>query len=251
MTMLELILSVLEPILYYFEFFGYFFVIVASIFALIASSRVNATFQKYAKQMTRSGLTGAQAAQKVLAANGVHDVRIAPTSGRLTDHFNPKDKTIYLSEAVYDSPSSAAIGVAAHEAGHAVQHAVGYLPLRIRSAIVPVTNIGSRLAVPLVFFGLILAASMRFPFGYEIALVGVLCYSLCVVFQLVTLPTEFNASSRAMTALETGRILNEEELKGARKTLTAAAMTYVAALAVSLTQFLRLLAIVMGGRRRR
>ena len=249
--MLELILSVLEPILYFFEFFGYFFVIAASIFALIASASVNATFQKYAKKTTKSGLTGAQAAQRVLTANGIHDVRIAQTKGRLTDHFNPKDKTIYLSEAVYDSPSSAAVGVAAHEAGHAVQHAVGYLPLRIRSAIVPVTNIGSRLAMPLVFFGLILAISFQFPFGYEIALAGVLCYSLCVVFQLITLPTEFNASRRAMTALEAGQILNEEELKGAKKTLTAAAMTYVAALAVSLTQFLRLLAIVMGGRRRR
>ena len=241
----------MEYLLYYFEVYGYFFVILASIFAMIASASVNSTFRKYSACFSRRQITGAQAAQSVLYANGVTDVRIARTSGNLTDHFDPRDNTIYLSDSVYDSTSTAAIGVAAHEAGHAVQHAQGYLPIQIRSAIVPVTNIGSKLSMPLILIGLFLSFSLEFPFGYEIALLGVFCYSLCVVFQLVTLPTEFNASARALRAIENGMLLDRDELVGARKTLTAAAMTYVAALAVSLMQFLRLLAMVMGGRRRR
>ncbi len=240
----------MELILYYFEVYGYLFIILASVFAMIASARVNSTFQKYAKQFSRRGITGAEAAHRVLTDAGVSDVKIARTGGNLTDHFNPKDKTIYLSDSVYDSTSTAAIGVAAHEAGHAVQHAENYAPIRIRSAIVPITNIGSRLSMPLIFIGLILNFTMEFSFGYEIALFGVFCYSLCVIFQLVTLPTEFNASSRALNAIENGMLLDEDELYGARKTLRAAAMTYVAALAVSLMQFLRLLAVVTGGRRR-
>ena len=237
--------------LYYFEVYGYFFVILASIFAMIASAGVNSTFKKYSSHFSRRGITGAEAAQRVLNSCGVSGVRIARTSGNLTDHFNPKDNTIYLSDSVYDSNSTAAIGVAAHEAGHAVQHAENYLPIVIRSAIVPVTNLGSKLSMPLIIIGLILNVSVGLSFGYELALIGVFCYSLCVLFQLVTLPTEFNASHRAIKALEEGMILDYDELKGARKTLRAAAMTYVAALAVSLMQFLRLLAIVMGGRRRR
>lgn len=233
-----------------FQVFGYLFVLIASVLAMIASANVNRTFKRYAKTASVRGLTGSEAARQVLLAGGVTDVRIARTAGNLTDHYNPKDHTIYLSDAVYDSTGISAIGVAAHEAGHAVQHATGYLPIRVRSAIVPIVNLGSRLAMPLIFIGLILAASES-VFGYEIALVGVAAYSLCVVFQLVTLPTEYNASSRAMEALESSNILVGDELSAARKTLNAAALTYVAALAVSLTQLLRLLAVVMGQRRRK
>lgn len=218
---------------------------------MIASAGVNSTFKKYSKQFCKMGVTGAEAARRVLLANGVTDVRIARTAGSLTDHFNPKDNTIYLSDSVYDSASTAAVGVAAHEAGHAVQHAENYFPIVVRSAIVPITNIGSRLSMPLILVGLVLEFSLGFSFGYPLALLGVLCFSLCVLFQLITLPTEFNASHRAVKALEQGMILSDDELKGAKKTLQAAAMTYVAALAVSLMQFLRLLAMVMGGRRRR
>ena len=236
----------------FFEVFGYLFVIIASIYAMIASAQVNSTFKKYSTHISARGLTGAQAAERVLFANGVTDVRIARTAGNLTDHFNPKDNTIYLSDSVYDSASVAAIGVAAHEAGHAVQHAVGYVPIQIRSAIVPITNVGSKLSMPLIIIGLLLTAyTQNFDYGYEIALLGVFCYSFCVLFQLVTLPTEFNASRRAVKALEEGMILDEDELRGAKKTLKAAAMTYVAALAVSLLQFLRLFAMVSGGRRRK
>jgi len=236
--------------LYYFEIYGYLFVILASVFAMIASARVNSTFRKYSSQISRRGITGAQAAQKVLSANGVTDVRIARTQGNLTDHYNPKDNTIYLSETVYDSPSTAAIGVAAHEAGHAVQHAVGYFPIQLRTAIVPITNIGSRLSMPLIMLGLILSASAQFSFGYEIALIGVFCYSFCVLFQLITLPTEFNASRRAVSAIEEGMLLDEDEINGARKTLKAAAMTYVASLAASILQLLRLVLLTRGNRRR-
>lgn len=236
---------------FYFEYYGYFFVILASLFAMFASWRVNHTFQKYSSQMSYRRITGAEAAAKVLNFYGVSGVRIERTAGSLTDHFNPKDQTIYLSDSVYSSSSTAAIGVAAHEAGHAVQHAENYVPIRIRSAIVPVTNIGSRLALPLILIGLLLEISLGFSFGYEVALIGVFAYSLCVLFQLITLPTEFNASQRALSALEDSGVLDSSEMKGARKTLRAAALTYVAALAVSLIQFLRLLSIVMNSRRRR
>ena len=234
----------------YFEIFGYFFVLIASIFSMIASFNVNSTFKKYSRQLSCRGITGAEAARRVLASGGASGVRIARTQGNLTDHFNPKDNTIYLSDAVYDATSTAAIGVAAHEAGHALQHAVGYLPIRIRSAIVPVTNIGSRISMPLILIGLLLSFYAGFEGGYQLALLGVLFFSLSVIFQLVTLPTEFNASARALAAIRDEGILDAAEMRGARKTLTAAAMTYVAALAVSLLQFLRLLAIVTGGRRR-
>lgn len=239
-----------EEFISVFQAFGYLFVIVASIGAMIASANVDRTFKRYEKTGSVRGLTGAEAARQVLLANGVSGVNIARTSGKLTDHFNPKDNTIYLSDAVHDSVGISAIGVAAHEAGHAVQHAVGYFPIRVRSAIVPAVNFGSRLAMPLILVGLMLSAASN-AIGYEIAMIGVIAYSLCVIFQLVTLPTEYNASSRAMEALENSSILSGDELTGARKTLNAAALTYVAALAVSLMQFLRLLSIVMGGRRRR
>ena len=240
----------MEQILYLFEVFGYPFVIIASVLAMIASSNVNRTFQRYSAQRSKRGITGARAAQMVLSANGVTGVRIARTPGSLTDHYNPKDNTIYLSDTVLDATSTAAIGVAAHEAGHAVQHARNYAPVRIRTAIVPITNIGARLSTPLILIGLLLSGYAAY-LGYQISLLGVAFFSLSVIFQLVTLPTEFNASRRAMQALDNGLILDDEELKGARKTLTAAAMTYVAALAVALTQFLRLLALVSRGRRNR
>jgi Zn-dependent membrane protease YugP len=237
--------------LYYFEVYGYLFIVIASILAMVASARVNSTFQKYSKQLSRRGITGAQAAHRVLMDAGVSDVKIARTGGNLTDHFNPKDKTIYLSDSVYDSTSTAAIGVAAHEAGHAVQHAENYAPIRIRSAIVPITNIGSRLSMPLIFIGLILSFTVEFSFGYGIALFAVMCFSLCVIFQLVTLPVEFNASSRALKTLENSGMLYGDEVSGARSVLSAAAMTYVAALATSLATLLRLLLIATGASNRR
>ncbi len=241
----------MEQFLWYFEVFGYLFVIIASVFAMIASANVNRTFQKYSRQMSSLGLTGEQAAKRVLNDNGVYDVQVSRTTGNLTDHYDPRSNTVFLSDSVFSSTSTAAIGVAAHEAGHAVQHAEQYAPIRLRTAIVPITNFGSRLATPMILIGLLLSGYLASSLGYYVALAGVFLFSFCVLFQLVTLPTEFNASARAMRALERGGILMDEELKGARKTLTAAAMTYVAALAVSLMQFLRLLAIVTGGRRRK
>lgn len=223
-------------------------VLPAILFAMIASAKVNSTFEKYQKQLSSRRITGAEAARRVLNAHGLHNVPIRMVNGKLTDHYDPRDNTVYLSEAVHNSTSTAAIGVAAHEAGHAVQHAESYLPIKIRTAIIPVTNIGSRLAIPLILIGLLLGA---WGGNYVLAYVGVICFSLTALFQLVTLPTEFNASSRAMKALENGGILSQDELKGARKVLTAAAMTYVAALAVSLAQLLRILIIVAGNSRRR
>lgn len=219
------------------------------ILSLIASAKVNSSFKKYSEVYSRRGLTAAEAARKVLQDNGVLDVNIERVHGHLTDHFDPKANTIRLSENVYDSTSVASIGVACHEAGHAVQHAVGYLPVKIRTAIVPITNIGSRLSIPLVLLGIILSS-----FGAQysiIAYIGVALFALCVIFQLVTLPTEFNASRRALRAINDGGILYEDEAVGARKVLTAAAMTYVAALAVTVMQFLRLLLIVAGSQQRR
>ena len=222
-------------------------VLICALFALWASHNVNSTFKKYAKQFSRRNLTGAQAAQRVLSANGVHGVRIERVGGSLTDHFDPKTNVIRLSDSVYDSTSTAAIGVACHEAGHAVQYAVGYAPIKLRAAIIPVTNFGTRIAWPLMLLGVLLS-SMSYAF-YNLVYVGIACFSLSLVFQLITLPVEFNASRRAMQAIEQGGILYEDELAGARKTLTAAALTYVAAVAASLVQLLRLIAIY--GRRRR
>ena len=222
-------------------------VLLCALFALWASHNVNSTLKKYAKQFSRRNLTGAQAAQRVLSANGVHGVRIERVGGSLTDHFDPKTNVIRLSDSVYDSTSTAAIGVACHEAGHAVQYAVGYAPIKLRAAIIPVTNFGTRIAWPLMLLGVLLSG-MSYAF-YNLVYVGIACFSLSLVFQLITLPVEFNASRRAMQAIEEGGILYEDELVGARKTLTAAAMTYVAAVATSLVQLLRLIAIY--GRRRR
>ena len=232
---------------YSYNFTGILPVLICAVFAMWASYNVNSTFKKYADQFSRRRITGAQAAQRVLSANGVFGVRIERISGKLTDHYDPKTNVIRLSDNVFDSTSTAAIGVACHEAGHAVQYAAGYAPIKLRAAIIPVTNFGTKIAWPLMLLGVLLSG-LSYVF-YNLVYVGIACFSLSLVFQLVTLPVEFNASRRAVTAIEQGGILYEDELEGAKKTLRAAALTYVAAAATSLAQLLRLLAIY--GRRRR
>lgn len=230
----------------YFDWTYVVLVLPCVLLSLIASSSVNSTFKKYSQQFSRRGITGAQAAERVLRANGVTGVQITRVAGNLTDHFDPRSNVIRLSDSVYGSTSTAAIGVACHEAGHAVQYAVAYAPIKLRAAIIPVTNIGSKLAMPLILIGLLLSAFENV--SYSFVYLGIACFGLSLVFQLITLPVEFNASRRAMRAIEDGELLTTEEQRGARKTLTAAAMTYVAATAVSLAQLLRLL--VLFGRRR-
>ena len=215
------------------------------ILSMWASSSVNSTFKKYSSVYSYRRITGAEAAQRVLSANGVRNVRIERVSGNLTDHYDPRTNVIRLSDSVYNSASVAAIGVACHEAGHAVQYAQDYAPIKLRAAIVPITNFGSKLAMPLILLGLLLSFGESVSYGFVYA--GIACFGLSVVFQLVTLPVEFNASRRAMEAIESGNILTEEEQRGARKTLTAAALTYVAATAVALAQLLRLL-VIFGSR---
>ena len=233
--------------LYYYGFDMTYLILVLPclLLSLWASSNVNSTFKKYATQTSQRHITGAQAAQRVLSANGVTGVRIERIHGNLTDHFDPKTNVIRLSDSVYDATSTAAIGVACHEAGHAVQSAQAYAPIKLRAAIVPITNFGSKLAMPLILLGLLLSFGESVSYGFVYA--GIACFGLSVVFQLVTLPVEFNASRRAMEASESGNILTEEEQRGARKTLTAAALTYVAATAVALAQLLRLL-VIFGSR---
>lgn len=242
------------PFYYYFDWSYLVLVVPALLFSLWASARVNSTFKKYSAIRNVRGMTGAEAARAVLNANGVTDVRIEYVSGNLTDHYDPKNKVIRLSQDVYDAATPAAVGVAAHEAGHAAQYAANYLPIRIRAAIIPATNIGSKLSVPLIILGLLLPGLRIFApyteFFNLIAWIGVACYSLCVLFQLVTLPTEFNASRRAVTAIERCGLLLPEEQQGAKKVLKAAALTYVAALSASLAQLLRLI-IIVGGRQKR
>ncbi len=230
----------------YFDWTYVVLVLPCVIFSLIASSMVNSTFNKYSKQLSQRGITGAEAAERVLRANGVTGVHIERVSGSLTDHYDPKSNVIRLSDSVHSSTSTAAIGVACHEAGHAVQYAQHYAPIKLRAAIIPVTNIGSKLAMPLILIGLLLAAfeSLSYTFVY----IGIACFGLSLVFQLITLPVEFNASRRAIRAIEDIELLTTAEQKGARQTLRAAAMTYVAATAVALAQLLRLIAIF--GRRR-
>ena len=226
-------------------------VLPAVIFSLWASIRVNTTFKKYSKIRSMRGITGAEAARRVLDANGLQHIRIEQIPGNLTDHYDPRSDVIRLSESVYGNTSVAAVGVACHEAGHAVQHAENYAPVKIRAAIIPVTNIGSRLAIPLIILGILLTSLASAPEFLVIAYIGVACYGLCTLFQLVTLPTEFDASRRALRCIESYGILGSEEIGGARRVLTAAAMTYVAALAVSLMQLLRLFLMVSGNSRRR
>ena len=232
---------------YGFDWTYMVFVLPCVILSLWASSSVKNTFQHYSSKFSIRRITGADAARRVLSSNGVHNVRIERVSGNLTDHFDPTTNVIRLSEGVYDSTSTAAIGVACHEAGHAVQYAQHYLPIKLRAAIIPVSNIGSKLAMPLILLGIVL--SYLGNFSYTLIYLGIACFSLSLVFQLVTLPVEFNASARALAAIKDTEILTHEELVGARKTLRAAAMTYVAATATAFAQLLRL--IVLFGRRRR
>lgn len=235
---------------YYYGFDWTYLVIVLPciLLSLWASARVNSTFKRYSKQISTRRITGADAAQRVLNANGVWGVRIERVSGNLTDHYDPKRNVIRLSDSVYSSCSTAAIGVACHEAGHAVQYAQNYFPIKIRAAIIPITNFGSKLAMPLILLGLVLSfmANLSFTLVY----LGIACFALSLVFQLITLPVEFNASRRAMETIDQAELLTAEERKGAKKTLKAAAMTYVAAVAVALAQLLRLI-LLFGGRRRR
>ena len=235
---------------YYYGFDWTYLILVlpCMIFAMIASSNVNSTFKKYSTQYSLRRITGAEAARQVLQHNGVTGVRIERVSGKLTDHYDPKANVIRLSDSVYDSTSTAAIGVAAHEAGHAVQYAREYAPIKLRAAIIPLTNFGSKLAMPLILLGILLAAFG----GFSTVLVdlGIAAFGLSFVFQLITLPVEFNASRRAIQTIEDAQLLTPEEQRGARKTLRAAAMTYVAAMAVALAQLIRLIMIFGNSRRR-
>lgn len=225
----------------FFDYTYLIFIVPALLLAGWAQAKVQTTFKKYSKVLSQRRMTGAEAARHILDANGLHHVQVVSVPGELTDHFDPRSNTVNLSQSVYDNTSVAAIGVAAHESGHAVQHAVGYGPIKLRSAIIPVTNIGSKLAVPLILIGIIFAY-------YPLAYIGCIFYATMSLFQLVTLPVEFNASKRALAALENTGILDAEELNGSKKVLSAAAMTYVAALVTALAQLLRLLFIVAARR---
>lgn len=224
----------------YFDW-TYLLIIIGAIICLIASARVKTTYNKYARVASMSGLTGAQAAARILQNAGITDVSIGRVSGSLSDHYNPKNKTLNLSDSVYNSTSVAALGVAAHECGHAIQHHKGYFPLRFRGALVPVANFGSTLAWPLIIIGIFIQ-------GQFFVQLGIIFFSLAVLFQLVTLPVEFNASRRAMSRLETLGILGDRELRLTGKVLRVAALTYVASAAASILQLLRLV-LLFGGRR--
>lgn len=233
------------PYYYGFDWTYVVLVLPCLILSLWASANVNSTFKKYSQQFSTRRLTGAEAAQRVLLANGVQGVSIQRISGNLTDHFDPSTNVIRLSDSVYDSTSTAAIGVACHEAGHAVQYAENYAPIKLRAAVIPATNLGSKLAMPLILLGLIF--SYVGNFSYVLVYAGIACFGLSLVFQLITLPVEFNASHRALAAISAGNLLTEDEENGARKVLTAAALTYVAATATALAQMLRLL-VLFGSR---
>ena len=221
----------------------YILVIIGAVICLLASARVKTTFNKYNRVRSMSGMTGAQAAEKILHAAGIYDVTVQHISGDLTDHYDPRNKVLSLSDSTYGSSSVAAVGVAAHECGHAIQHQKSYAPLNIRSAIVPVANFGSAVAWPLILVGLFFTSST----GSFLINLGILCFSFAVLFQLMTLPVEFNASNRAVRILGETGILGEEELRGTRKVLGAAALTYVAGAASAILQLLRLI-ILFGGR---
>lgn len=243
-------------------FYGYFeyllWMLPALIISLIAQAKVKSTYSKYSKVINRMGLTGAEAARRVLSAGGVTNVQITSVGGNLTDHFDPGTNTIRLSDGVYGKSTVAAVGIAAHEAGHALQHAEGYLPNKIRSVLVPITNIGSRIGWILIIIGFAMSGVSYYyystpttydsPVGDTLVFVGILLYSTSLLFTLITLPVEFNASKRALKIIESTGMLQGEEYEGAKKTLTAAAMTYVAA---ALTALLQLLRIITIARRRR
>ena len=232
----------------FFDWTYVVFILPFVILSLWASSNMNSTFHKYSKVHSIRRITGAEAAQRVLSANGVSGVRIERVRGNLTDHYDPRSNVIRLSDSVFSSTSTAAIGVACHEAGHAVQYAKNYVPIKLRAAVIPATNLGSKLAMPLILLGVLFSAFA--DASYTLVYAGIACFGLSLVFQLITLPVEFDASRRAMHAISSANILTEEEQRGAKKTLTAAAMTYVAATAVALMQLLRLIMIFGGGRRR-
>ncbi len=235
--------------MYYGGLMGYYFdptwilVIIGAVLSMAASAKVKSTFHKYSRVRSMSGMTGADAAKRLLNSQGIYDVQVRSVRGDLTDHYDPKTKTVNLSETVYGSPSVAAIGVAAHECGHAMQDNVGYVPLKLRGAIVPAANIGSHAALPLIILGVIIGG-----IGSPLVNIGLILFSLAVLFQLVTLPVEFNASSRAVALLGQVGILGDQELSQTKKVLGAAALTYVAALAATVLQLLRLV-ILFGGRR--
>lgn len=235
--------------------FGYYFdptyllVLIGALLCIWASSRVNSTYRKYSKVRSYSGMTGAEAARRILQMSGIYDVPVQHVSGELTDHYDPSKKVLNLSDSVYGSTSVAAIGVAAHECGHALQHKEGYLPLKIRSALVPAANIGSRLGLPIVILGMILGIGFNLPDGgyFSLAQIGVWVFSLAVLFQIVTLPVEFDASGRALNMLGSYGLMNQGEIKDCKRVLSAAALTYVAAAASSILQLLRL--VLLTGRR--
>ena len=234
--------------MYYYDWTYFIIVVPVFILAMVASGNVKSTFRKYAKVYSASRITGAEAAERVLRGHGVTNVRIEQVSGSLTDNYDPRNNVIHLSQDVSSSTSVAAIGVAAHEAGHACQYADNYGPVRMRMAIIPMTNIGSQLSVPLIILGIVLSGFSSI--FYAMAYVGLFLFALCVFFQLVTLPVEFNASHRALESIDQQGMLSEEEIQGSKKVLHAAAMTYVAALAVAVAQLLRFALLVSGGSRR-
>ncbi len=228
---------------YYFDP-TYFLVLIGAVLCIWAQARVSSTYNRYSRVLSRTGMTGAQAAQRILQLSGIYDVRIEHVGGKLTDHYDPANKVLRLSDTVYGSTSVAAIGVAAHECGHAVQHDKGYAPLQFRSALVPVANIGSKAGIPLILLGALLGMNQT------LIHIGIWVFALAVLFQLVTLPVEFNASGRALAMLGDYGMLDRDETKGCRKVLQAAALTYVAAAASAILQLLRLV-LLFGGNRRR
>ena len=231
----------------YYGYYGfdwtYLMVLAGAVLSLIASAKVNSTFQKYARVRSMSGMTGAQVARRILDRNGLSDIPVEHVSGNLSDHYDPTRKVLRLSDSTYNSPSVAAIGVAAHECGHAIQHKVGYGPLKLRTMIVPAANLGSRLGMPIILLGLLFGGG-----GSFLVNLGIWVFSLAVLFQIITLPVEFNASNRALVMLDDYGILGQDEKRKAKSVLSAAAMTYVAAAASSILQLLRLV-ILFGGRR--
>lgn len=232
-----------NPMFYYFDS-TYMLVLIGAILSIWASARVKSTYHKYSRVRNAAGMTGAEAAEKILRASGIYDVRVEQVAGNLTDHYDSKSKTLRLSGSVYADTSVAAVGVAAHECGHAMQDNQDYLPLKVRAALVPAANIGSRLGIPIILLGLILGSSTT------LITIGIWVFSLAVLFQVVTLPVEFNASRRALTILEQTGTLGTTEIQGAGKVLRAAALTYVAAAAASILQLLRLVLLFGGGRKR-
>ena len=234
--------------MYYHFDITYLFVIIGMLITLIASWSMKATFARFERVPSSSNMTGREVAERILRANGIYDVSVRPVSGRLTDHYDPRDKTVSLSEVIYNSTSVAAVAVAAHECGHAIQDNVGYVPLNLRSAFVPVANWGSRLSWPMIVIGVFLGTGNMSNILIQI---GILMFMLAVIFQIITLPVEFDASRRAMIELKSNNILPGNEDRGAKKVLFAAAMTYVAAAASGVLQMLRLLLLFNGRGRRR